>query len=281
MAGMVLTRCVSRTLLSASGAKAIRIRGNNRHYRTTSGKTATAGTVSNDACQPYSSCNVCCPAWNCEDCSPTPTDRCPNSWNFNWKNWAPLWKPLFCIKVKGQQGFELLSSECSFVSECNNRSVLTHCVKSVLELPPFSFIHFLCCAQAGGAAFLLGLPALSCLAYEAYRRVQSSAVVQALEKGRWRLCWMWDTVQIKDFWPRWERAAQYVTVWDEIWVNLVCVSVCACVCRGGSGAGWLPVQLCRDGEAVPAAAAVQGQVRREITHTAAMTNCLYSFYCSH
>uniref|UniRef100_A0A671Z1W5 Regulator of microtubule dynamics protein 1 n=1 Tax=Sparus aurata TaxID=8175 RepID=A0A671Z1W5_SPAAU len=76
---MVLTRCVSRTLLSASGAKAIRIRGNNRHYRTTSGKTATAGT-------------------------------------------------------------------------------------------------------AGGAAFLLGLPALSCLAYEAYRRVQSSAVVQALEK---------------------------------------------------------------------------------------------------
>ena len=44
-------------------------------------------------------------------------------------------------------------------------------------------------------------------------------------------------------------------------------AVCVCVCRGGSGAGRLPVQLCRDREAVPAAAAVQGQVRRGITHT--------------
>ncbi|XP_076617325.1 regulator of microtubule dynamics protein 1 isoform X1 [Chaetodon auriga] len=35
---------------------------------------------------------------------------------------------------------------------------------------------------SGGAAFLLGLPALSCLGYEAYRRVQSSAVVRALQK---------------------------------------------------------------------------------------------------
>ncbi|KAK5850066.1 hypothetical protein PBY51_014348 [Eleginops maclovinus] len=34
----------------------------------------------------------------------------------------------------------------------------------------------------GRAAFLLGLPTLSCLGYEAYRRVQSSAVVYALEK---------------------------------------------------------------------------------------------------
>ncbi|XP_073344940.1 regulator of microtubule dynamics protein 1 [Pagrus major] len=79
MAGLVLTRCVSRTLLSASGAKAIRIRGINRHYRTTLRRTATTGS-------------------------------------------------------------------------------------------------------GGGAAFLLGFPALSCLAYEAYRRVQSSAVVHALEK---------------------------------------------------------------------------------------------------
>ncbi|XP_068160125.1 regulator of microtubule dynamics protein 1 isoform X3 [Antennarius striatus] len=35
---------------------------------------------------------------------------------------------------------------------------------------------------AGGASFLLGLPALSGLAYAAYRRVQSSSVVLALEK---------------------------------------------------------------------------------------------------
>ncbi|XP_036934452.1 regulator of microtubule dynamics protein 1 [Acanthopagrus latus] len=79
MAAMVLTRCVSRTSLSASGAKAIRIRCINRHYRTIATRTPTAGT-------------------------------------------------------------------------------------------------------GGGAAFVLGLPVLSCLAYEAYRRVQSSAVVQALEK---------------------------------------------------------------------------------------------------
>lgn len=37
--------------------------------------------------------------------------------------------------------------------------------------------------QSGGAAFLLGLPALSSLGGEAYHRVQSSAVVLALEKG--------------------------------------------------------------------------------------------------
>ncbi|TKS88027.1 Regulator of microtubule dynamics protein 1 [Collichthys lucidus] len=36
--------------------------------------------------------------------------------------------------------------------------------------------------QTGGAAFLLGLPTLSCLGYEAYHRVQRSAVVHALEK---------------------------------------------------------------------------------------------------
>ncbi|XP_070842200.1 regulator of microtubule dynamics protein 1 [Chaetodon trifascialis] len=35
---------------------------------------------------------------------------------------------------------------------------------------------------SGGAAFLLGLPALSCLGYETYRRMQSSAVVHALQK---------------------------------------------------------------------------------------------------
>lgn len=39
------------------------------------------------------------------------------------------------------------------------------------------------CVQSGGAAFLLGLPALSSLGYEAFHRVQSSAVVLALEKG--------------------------------------------------------------------------------------------------
>uniref|UniRef100_A0A3Q0R5V1 Regulator of microtubule dynamics protein 1 n=1 Tax=Amphilophus citrinellus TaxID=61819 RepID=A0A3Q0R5V1_AMPCI len=36
---------------------------------------------------------------------------------------------------------------------------------------------------AGRAAFLLGLPALPCFGYAAYRKVQSSAVVCALEKG--------------------------------------------------------------------------------------------------
>ncbi|XP_071341851.1 regulator of microtubule dynamics protein 1 [Trachinotus anak] len=35
---------------------------------------------------------------------------------------------------------------------------------------------------SGGAAFLLGLPALSCLGHEAYRRVQSSAVLHAIGK---------------------------------------------------------------------------------------------------
>ncbi|KAK5898274.1 hypothetical protein CgunFtcFv8_015707 [Champsocephalus gunnari] len=35
---------------------------------------------------------------------------------------------------------------------------------------------------SGRAAFLVGLPTLSCLGYEAYHRVQSSAVVHALEK---------------------------------------------------------------------------------------------------
>uniref|UniRef100_A0A8C4HKJ4 Regulator of microtubule dynamics protein 1 n=1 Tax=Dicentrarchus labrax TaxID=13489 RepID=A0A8C4HKJ4_DICLA len=35
---------------------------------------------------------------------------------------------------------------------------------------------------SGRAAFLLGIPTLSCLGYEAYHRVQSSAVVHALEK---------------------------------------------------------------------------------------------------
>lgn len=43
--------------------------------------------------------------------------------------------------------------------------------------------HFLSCVQSGGAAFLLGLPTLSWLGSEAYHRVQSSAVVLALEKG--------------------------------------------------------------------------------------------------
>ncbi|XP_028288265.1 regulator of microtubule dynamics protein 1 isoform X2 [Parambassis ranga] len=36
---------------------------------------------------------------------------------------------------------------------------------------------------SGRAAFLLGVPTLSCLGYEAYLRVQSSAVVHALERG--------------------------------------------------------------------------------------------------
>lgn len=43
--------------------------------------------------------------------------------------------------------------------------------------------HFLSCVQSGGSAFLLGLPTLSWLGSEAYHRVQSSAVVLALEKG--------------------------------------------------------------------------------------------------
>ncbi|XP_042366689.1 regulator of microtubule dynamics protein 1 [Plectropomus leopardus] len=79
MAGIVLKRCVSWTLLSTSGAKSIRIRGTNRNYWTALRRTAT---------------------------------------------------------------------------------VLT----------------------SRRAAFLLGLPTLSCLTYEAYHRVQSSAVVHALEK---------------------------------------------------------------------------------------------------
>ncbi|KAM9337449.1 regulator of microtubule dynamics protein 1 isoform 2-T2 [Symphorus nematophorus] len=80
MAAMVLTRCVGRTLLSASSAaKAIRIRGTHRCYRAAFRRTTTALTT-------------------------------------------------------------------------------------------------------GRTTFLLGLPTLSCLAYEAYHRVQSSAVVRALEK---------------------------------------------------------------------------------------------------
>ncbi|XP_029313647.1 regulator of microtubule dynamics protein 1 [Cottoperca gobio] len=80
MAGIVLRRCVSRTLLSAApGAKGIRTRGTNRYYWTSLKRTATALT-------------------------------------------------------------------------------------------------------SGRVAFLLGLPTLSCLGYETYHRVQSSAVVHALEK---------------------------------------------------------------------------------------------------
>ncbi|KAM7390756.1 hypothetical protein PAMA_008786 [Pampus argenteus] len=78
MAGSLLTRCVSRTLLSASAAKGIRVRGADRYYWTTLRRT----------------------------------------------------------------------------------TALT----------------------SGRAAFLLGLPALSCLAYEVYHTTQSSAVVHALEK---------------------------------------------------------------------------------------------------
>ncbi|XP_032359966.1 regulator of microtubule dynamics protein 1 isoform X2 [Etheostoma spectabile] len=76
MAGIILRRCASRTLLSPSGAKGIRIRGTNRDHWTTLRRTATTG----------------------------------------------------------------------------------------------------------GAAFLLGVPTLSCLGYEAYHRVHGSAVVHALEK---------------------------------------------------------------------------------------------------
>lgn len=55
MAGTVLTRCVSRTLLSVSGAKNIRIRGTNRRYWTASGRTATELIVNNDGFYSYSS----------------------------------------------------------------------------------------------------------------------------------------------------------------------------------------------------------------------------------
>ncbi|KAM6908041.1 regulator of microtubule dynamics protein 1-like [Lycodopsis pacificus] len=79
MAGIVLRRCWSRTLLAAPSAKGVRIRGTNRNYWTTLRRTAAALT-------------------------------------------------------------------------------------------------------SGRGAFLLGLPTLSCLAFEAYHRVQSSAVVYALEK---------------------------------------------------------------------------------------------------
>lgn len=37
--------------------------------------------------------------------------------------------------------------------------------------------------QTRGAAFLLGLPPLTCLVYDAYQRLQSAAVVLAVEKG--------------------------------------------------------------------------------------------------
>ncbi|XP_078137370.1 regulator of microtubule dynamics protein 1 [Sander vitreus] len=78
MAGIILRRCVSRTLLSASGAKGIRIRGTNRYHWTT--------------------------------------------------------------------------------------------LRAVTAL------------TTGGAALVLGFPTLSCLGHEVYLRVQSSAVVHALEK---------------------------------------------------------------------------------------------------
>ncbi|XP_068437390.1 regulator of microtubule dynamics protein 1 [Clinocottus analis] len=81
MAGIVLRRCVSRTLLSAPGAKGVRIRGTNRNYWTTLRRTGAALT-------------------------------------------------------------------------------------------------------AGGAAVLLGVPALSCLTLDAYHRVQSSTVLYALEKDQ-------------------------------------------------------------------------------------------------
>lgn len=43
-------------------------------------------------------------------------------------------------------------------------------------------------------------------------------------------------------------------LWPNWWV--------LCLSRGGFGAGWLPVQLCRDRETLPAAGALQRQVRR-------------------
>lgn len=39
------------------------------------------------------------------------------------------------------------------------------------------------CVQSGGAAFLLGLPTLTCLGYDVYQRLQRAAVVLAVEKG--------------------------------------------------------------------------------------------------
>lgn len=103
--------------------------------------------------------------------------------------------------------------------------------------------HFLYRAQGGRAALLLCVPALSCLAYKAYRRVQSSAVVHALEKGSWQGI------------RRRKQHSPHRVKSD--WTGC-CV---LCLCRGGFGAGGLPVQLRRDREAVPAAAAVQGEVR--------------------
>lgn len=41
----------------------------------------------------------------------------------------------------------------------------------------------LCPVQSGRAAFLLGLPALSCLGYGAAHRLGGPAVVWALDKG--------------------------------------------------------------------------------------------------
>lgn len=49
------------------------------------------------------------------------------------------------------------------------------------------------CAQSGRAAVLLGVPALSCLGYEAYHRVQSSALVHALGKGSLFVFWVQNT----------------------------------------------------------------------------------------
>lgn len=67
------------------------------------------------------------------------------------------------------------------LSGCLKSTETDHC--NTCPYVCFFVCHFLSCVQSGGAAFLLGLPTLSWLGYEAYHRVQSSAVVLALEKG--------------------------------------------------------------------------------------------------
>lgn len=113
MAGMMLTRIVNRTLLSASGA--ILIRGTNRCYRTAIRRTATALTVNNDAFYPHLSdvCNVV----NLHE---------PVRIVYFYLVTATqvrkltLWKSrLWCfMKVKGQEGFSTSESDSAVLQLC-------------------------------------------------------------------------------------------------------------------------------------------------------------------
>lgn len=75
--------------------------------------------------------------------------------------------------------------ECSahavVFSHCNNThqpGCIVHCCVVIMCLLVLDR-----CVQTRGAAFLLGLPPLTCLVYDAYQRLQMAAVVLAVEKG--------------------------------------------------------------------------------------------------